>query len=910
MKTLILLLIFFLPFTDLLAQPEQEIRKPWESQNLSFTEFVNKAEQLYNLRFFYKEEWMQDLQLQIQKGDYSATELIDNFFKGTSFYYFISASGNVVITRNFAVKMTHRKQEADTNFMPPADIYESDENVFRSGNLVYDIGNPAEKNRTGNVVISGYINDRDTREPVSGVTVYAVKQAVGTMSNAFGFFSITLPRGTHMIQFSFIGMKEKQIHVNLYSSGELNVEMNSTLIPLKETIVSAQKNIMFQRYEVGVEKINIASFKLLPTSMGESDIFKSVLLIPGVQSVGEGSTGFNVRGGSTDQNLILLYGSPIYNASHFFGFFSVVNSDIIKDVTLFKGGIPARYGGRISSVLDISAREGNRKEFTGNAGISPITTHLMIEGPLIKDTLTFMLNGRTTYSNWIFKLIDDPSLKNSRASFNDLNGKLTYDFNRNNKLDLSAYLSNDSFRLNSDSVYSYVNSIVAFRWRHFFSSRFLSSLSVNNSSYRYDISSQSIATEGFILAHNINSTGLKADFNWFEGRNEVNFGVDLMRYSVLPGSYLPSNDSSLVVPDVIQRETALETGVYIEDKYVLNDYLSVNAGLRFSSFFVFGPKSVLLYEPSFSKRLTTVSDTLNFKANDLYRTYAGPEFRLSLNFKLSSISSLKLNYNRTKQYLHLLSNTTSISPYDTWKLSDYYIKPQTGDQYAMGFYILLPKGIETSIDVYYKKIRNMVDYKGGTKLIMNGNVEKDLVSVIGRAYGIELLIKKTEGRVRWSAGYTYARTFLKSVAKFSDEVINAGKWFPANFDKPNDLITTFNYIFSRRLSVSGNYTWSTGRPITYPIATYHIGDVTMVHYSERNKYRIPDYMRLDLSVNMSGNLKSKKLAHQNWTFSIYNVLGRENVYSVYFKNENKVITGYKLSVFGRAIPSLTYSFDF
>ena len=909
MKSSILFLALFLIFAhDLSAQEER--RKPWESGELSFIEFVTKAEQLYSLRFFYKEEWVKDVKPSIPQGDFTPAELLDKLINGTSLYYFIDASGNVVITRNFAVRMTNQPVVSDGKFIPPTDIYDSGDKGLMTGNVLYDIGIPAEKNRQGDVVISGYITDRDTREPVSGVTVYVVKQAKGTMSNAFGFYSLTLPRGSHLIQLSFIGMKEKQVNVNLYSSGELNVEMNSTLIPLKETVVSAQKNVMHQRYEVGVEKINIASFRLLPTSMGESDIFKSVLLIPGVQSVGEGSTGFNVRGGSTDQNLLLLYGAPIYNASHFFGFFSVVNSDIIKDVTLFKGGIPARYGGRISSVLDISAREGNRKEFGGSAGISPITTHLMIEGPLIKDTLTFMLNGRTTYSNWIFKLIDDPSLKNSRASFNDLNGKLTYDFNRNNKIDLSAYLSHDSFRLNSDTVYSYNNSIISFKWRHFFSSRFLSALSLNNSNYKYDISSKSTVTEGYILSHSINSSGLKADFNWFEGRNEINFGMDLMKYSVLPGSYLPSNDSSLVIPDIIQREDALETGLYIEDKYIFTDYLSVNAGLRFSSFFAFGPQSVMLYEPSFSKSLSTVSDTLQFNQNELYKSYAGPEFRVSLNFKLSSKSSLKLNYNRTRQYLHLLSNTTSISPSDTWKLSDYHLKPQLGDQYAIGFYQLLPKGIETSAEVYYKEIQNMVDYKGATKLIMNRNIEKDLVDVIGKAYGIELLVKKSEGRVRWSVGYTYARTFLKSIGKFSDEIINSGKWFPANFDKPNDLITTFNYIFSRRLSISGNYTWSTGRPITYPIATYHMGDLTMVHYSERNKYRIPDYMRLDLSVKMSGDLKSRKIAHPNWTFSVYNVLGRENVYSVYFKNENKVITGYKLSVFGRAIPSLTYSFDF
>jgi hypothetical protein len=295
----------------------------------------------------------------------------------------------------------------------------------------------------------------------------------------------------------------------------------------------------------------------------------------------------------------------------------------------------------------------------------------------------------------------------------------------------------------------------------------------------------------------------------------------------------------------------------------------------------------------------------------LYKSYTGPEFRISLNFRTGTRSSFKLNYNRTRQYLHLLSNTTSISPTDTWKLSDYYLKPQIGDQYAVGFYqMLFNNSIETSVELYYKEIKNMLDFKGGTNLVMAENIEKDVVNVKGRAYGLELSLKKNEGRVRWSVGYTYARTFLKSIGKFSDEIINNGEWFPANFDKPNDLVATFNFLFSRRFSFSANYTWSTGRPITYPVSTYYMGDILLVHYSDRNKYRIPDYMRLDMSLKLSGNLRSHKIANPHWIFSVYNLLGRQNVYSIYFKHENKTVNGYKLSVFGKAIPSVSFNFDF
>ncbi len=718
-----------------------------------------------------------------------------------------------------------------------------------------------------------------------------------------------MPRGSYVLQFSFIGMKEKQMNVNLYGSGEINVEMNSVLIPIKETIISAQKSVLLQRYETGVEKINITTLKLLPTAMGESDIIKSILLIPGIQSVGEGSSGFNVRGGSSDQNLILLYGAPIYNSSHFFGFFSAVNSDIIKDVTLYKGGMPARYGGRASSVLDIGTAEGNRQEFSGNAGISPVATHLMVQGPILKDKLTYILCGRTTYSNWVLDVIDNAMLNKSKASFYDFNAKITYDLDKNNKIDLSGYLSHDSFRFYSDTVFNYDNSAFALRWRHFFNSRFFSVVSINNSNYRYNVTSQDPPEEAFSLSHRINSTGLKADLNWYQGRNEINYGLELTRYAVMPGSYLPSGDSSMIVENIIEKERGLEGALYIEDKLVLTDYLSINAGLRFSSYFAFGPNTFFKYDPEYSRRSSTITDTLNFKS--LYKTYAGPEFRVSMNFRTSGKSSFKINYNRTRQYLHLLSNTTSISPTDTWKLSDFYFRPQIGDQYSAGYYQMIRRNsIEASAEVYYKAIQNMVDFKTGTDLVMNENIETDLVNVKGKAYGAELMLKKNDGRVRWSVGYTYSRTFLKSTGKFSDEQINGGEWFPANYDKPHDLILTLNYLFSRRYSFSANYTWSTGRPVTYPVSSYHLGDLLLTQYSLRNEYRIPDYMRLDISLKLSGNLKSRKIAHPHWIFSVYNVLGRENVYSVYFRNENDKIVGYKLSVFGRAIPSLSFNFDF
>ena len=910
MKFKICLLILLLFFAcNLKAQEKYTIS--WDYKDLSFKEFVLKAESQLAVKFYYKEDWVTDLKLSDYAGCTTLSCILDNLFNGTSLYYLIVDSESVVITKNFTVNASKIPVKNGNKVITKTENTDTREARQMAENLSVYIGNPSDRDKPGNVTVSGLITDRNIGEPITGVNVFIQKLSIGTNTNQYGYYTLTLPRGIHLVKFSFIGMREKNITLNLFGPGEMNIEMDKTFILLKETVISAQVNNILQRFEVGAEKINIRSLKLLPTSMGESDLLKGILLIPGVQSVGEGSAGFNVRGGSADQNLILIYGAPVYNSSHFFGFFSAVNTDIIKDVTLYKGGIPSRLGGRISSVLEIGTKEGNNKEFAGSAGISPITTHLMVEGPLKKNKLAYILTARTTYSDWILKLIDNPILNKSRASFYDLNGTITYSLNKNNKLDLSSYFSHDLFQINSERTYRYNNNIFALKWHHFFSSRFFSSFSINNSFYKYDISDQEVTAEAYRMSHKINSTGLKADLNWLHGRNEINFGLDLNRYAVMPGNYNPLGDSSLVTLRTIERERALEASLYFEDKFILTDKISLNMGMRMSSFFSFGPQTFMIYDPRYSKSRSSVIDTLNFKSGEISKWYAGPELRISLNYRITDNNSLKVNYSRTRQYIHLLSNTISISPTDTWKLCDYYLKPQIGDQFAIGFYqMFFNSRLETSAELYYKQIQNMLDFKGGATLTMDENIEQNLINGRGKAYGLELVLKLTAGKVLCSIGYTYSRTFIKSTGSFPEEDVNSGNWYPASYDKPNDLVVTFNYLYSRRLSFSSSYTWSTGRPVTYPVAIYYIDKIPLVQYSDRNKYRVPDYSRLDISIKVSGNLRSKKIAHPNLTFSVYNLLARKNVYSVYFRNNGYVVNGYMLSVFGKAIPSVTFSFDF
>lgn len=884
----------------------------WDYSRGTFQDFVTEAEKNFNIRFYYRDEWVNNLELRNWGDSLTVAGVLDNLFLGRELFYSTDKRGNIIITRGYAIKSFEARGDKGESYLPPVDYTSGEKQKSFNENVLMEVGNVADRNRPGNAVITGFIRDKNTQEALIGVAVYIRELSKGTVTNEYGLYSLSVPRGTYNIKFSSLGLKEVSVNASIYGNGKMDIEMAPTLIPLKEAVVTADRNNVLQRFEVGLEKISIQTVRLMPTSLGETDVLKSMLLLPGVKTVGEGSSGFNVRGGSADQNLILLYGAPVFNSSHFFGFFSSVNSDIIKDVLLYKGGIPAQYGGRVSSVIDIVALDGNKEEFRGNAGISPITAHLFVEMPVVKEKMSVVLAARSTYSNWVLKMVEDPALRNSMASFYDFNGRIVYEIDNNNRLELSSYLSHDAFRFNSDTLYSYNNRIISARWRHSFNPNFYMISSANTSMYDYSVESKSDNENAFVLNHKLSYVSIKNDFNWFMRKNQrVNFGIDLNSYSIRPGDYLPAHDSSLIRPEIIDRDRALEGALYIDDKINISDKLSVNIGLRYSLFASLGPRQVQLYLDDRPRSQSTVYDTLVFGGGDIARTYSGPEYRASFNYMLSGSSSVKINYNRTRQYLNILSNTTSISPTDTWKLCDYYLRPQTGDQISAGFYQSINKiSMEWSAEVYYKKIRNMIDFKGGTNLIMNENIEKDIVSLEGKAYGIEMMLRKKIGKTAWNLSYTYSRILVRSVTDFDPEKINSGNWFPASYDKPNDFTASCNYTVSRRLSFSFNYTYSTGRPVTYPVAVYQNEGKWLFEYSDRNKYRIPDYSRLDFSARLSGNLKSRKLMNPFWTFSCYNVLGRENVYSVYFTTSGNSVKAYKLSVFARAIPTLTYSFDF
>jgi hypothetical protein len=890
---------------------------------ISFQEFVTRVETGTNYHFYYDSAETDSIIVNLQVQHARLGDVLDQLFAHTNFHYATDAGGNVYITRRNAIQ-TALPQGFFRDIPSAADTLgetswklsgePADKKALRSSleNKLIPIGIPSNHPAPGNTTVVGYVRDIRSGEALIGAAVYIDNPPIGAITDAYGYFTLTLPRGRHVLQVSSAGMKDTKRQIMLYSNGKLNIEMEEYVPSLLAVTVIAEKRSNIKALQMGVERLNIKTIKQIPTVLGEADILRAVLTLPGVTSVGEASTGFNVRGGSADQNLILFNDLTIYNPSHLFGFFSAFDPDIIKGVELYKSSIPEKYGGRLSSVLDVSTRDGNSKKLSGSIGIGPLTSKVMLEGPLVKDKTSFILSGRTTYSDWILNTIPNSAYKNSSASFNDLDLHISHTLNAKNNIYLTGYLSDDAFRLNSDTTYRYGNRNANIKWKHIFSNQFYGVLTAGIDRYQYSQSSDKNQVDAYKFAYNINQENFHADFSYSPSyRHALDFGLQSIYYQLNPGSQVPVGSASLVTPNTVPREQALENSVYAGDQYTITSNLALNVGLRYSLYNYLGPHDVYTYVPGLPLETGTLQDTLHYAAGKNIKTYQGPEYRMSVRYTLSENASFKLSYNTLRQYIHLLSNTTAISPADTWKLSDPNIRPQLGDQYSLGFYRNIPsRNLEASIEVYYKNIRNYLDYKSGAVLLLNHHIETDVINTRGKAYGAEFLIKKTAGKLNGWLSYTYSRTLLQQDDALAGETINGGKYYPASFDKPHSVNFIGNYRFSHRYSISLNTVYSTGRPITLPIATFYLGGAQRVYYSDRNQYRIPDYFRADISMNMEGNHKVKQFFHNSWSFGVYNITARKNPYSVYFTESGGTIKGYKLSIFGTAIPFVTYNIRF
>lgn len=769
------------------------------------------------------------------------------------------------------------------------------------------------------VTLSGTIANKTNNETLIGATISVPEANISAATNSYGFYSISLPKGEYTIVVTYPDFEQTEEKVSLSRSIKRNfvITESSRTKSIEEVVLkgtSSKTNI--RTPEMSVNKLSIATIKKMPAVMGEVDILKSILQLPGVSTGQEGASGFNVRGGSVDGNLVLLDEAIIYNTSHLFGFFSVFNSDVIKDLKLYKGGIPANFGGRISSVLDIYQKEGSNKEYHLTGGIGAVSSRLMVEGPIVKEKSSFVVAGRASYAHLFLKLADEPN----SVSFYDLNAKLNYKLNDKNSLYLSGYFGKDYMNFNNSLKNDYGNILFNARWNHIFSDKLFSNASFIYSNYNYGLQ---IKFAGIDWRSDIKNYNFKYDFkHYLSEKINLSYGVNSIYYQFNPGTIKPFDETSPVLPDQIAKKTAFENAVYISAEQKFGNKFSINYGLRYSNFTRLGAQEVNTYANNeavvYNQEIHAYeqgrpTESISYGKNKKIANFGNVEPRLGIAYILDDNQSLKASYNRMSQYIQLISNTASVSPLDIWTPSDQFLKPQILDQVALGYFRNFYNGkYSLEMETFYKKIKNKADYIDGADLIANKNIEQVMLNGEGRAYGLEIMIKKNTGKLTGWLSYTLSRAEQRTPGRNANEPgINKGEWYRANYDKTHNLSLTAAYQFTKKWSFGGIFTYQTGKAATFPNGKYQYQGITIANYGVRNANSLPAYHHLDLSATWTPKPDSQKRWKGEWVFSVYNVYGRSNAAAITFGQnlDTGLSEARKMSIFG-IIPSVTYNFKF
>jgi hypothetical protein len=752
------------------------------------------------------------------------------------------------------------------------------------------------ENIANKFTISGFVKDSLSGESLVGAAI-TVKElpATGTVTNAYGFFSLTIPEGDYTLTAHFTGYKSLTVHTTLKQNVKQNFNLVEKSIEQKEIIVTGEKrNDNVTNTQMGIEKLDVKEIQNIPVLFGEKDVLKTLQLLPGIKSAGEGNSGIYVRGGGADQNLILLDEATVYSASHFLGFFSVFNSDAIRDITIYKGTMPAEYGGRLSSVLDIKMKEGNDKHFAVNGGIGLIASRLTVEGPIVDEKSSFSISGRRTYADLFLKLSKDSSINQSRLYFYDLNAKVNYQLGENDRIYLSGYFGNDVLGLGNIVGINWGNSTGTLRWNHLFSDKMFSNTSLIYSMYDYNIDLNFSGNKITIFSR-IQDYNFKEDLHYFlDDVNGIKFGLNSVYHVIVPGTVTATNNSQTNSLQLTNKYS-WENSLYVSHEYKPTPIINLEYGLRFSSFSVLGPGILYTYND-----LGETLDSLPYSSGKFIKIYFNVEPRITLTYILNDESSLKTSYVRSTQNLHLLSNSTSSNPTDMWIPSSNNVQPEISDQVSLGYYRNFDDNTyEFSAETYYKNLQHQIDYKNGAQLNFNENVESQLLYGSGRAYGIELFLKKKYGRFNGWIGYTLSRVELKF------PTVNNGNYYPARQDRTHDISIVGIYQASEKWTLSATWVYNTGNAVTFPSGKYEIDGRILNYYTERNAYRMPAYHRLDLGATWQS-------VNSSWTFSLYNAYGRQNAYSIRFQvdpNDNTKTQAVQTALF-RFVPSVTYNFRF
>lgn len=750
--------------------------------------------------------------------------------------------------------------------------------------------------------LNGTLTDAATGESLIGVTVRS-ENGLGAVSNEYGFYSLTLPAGEHTFSFAYLGYVTLARKLSLHQNQKLDIALYDNSTILSEVEIKAEKrDERVEQAQMGVEKINMSELKSLPMLLGERDVLKTIQLLPGVKSAGEGNTGFYVRGGAADQNLILLDEAPVYNASHLLGFFSTFNADAVKDATLYKGSMPPQYGGRISSVLDIKMNDGNNQDFDISGGLGIISSKLNVEGPIQKGNSSFLITARRTYLDLFLLASSDSNTRSTVLYFYDLNAKVNYQINSRNRLFVSGYFGRDVLKFGSGSFgVNWGNTTATLRWNHLFSDRLFSNTSLIYSNYDNKIAIKFGAND-FRISSRIQDYNLKQDFQWFpDSRNTVKYGFQIINHTITPSSVDASEASDLINNTAAQKRYGLESAAFVSHEWQATKYLNIIYGLRVSDFAVLGAGDFYTYDTE-----GKIVSTTTYGKGALVKNYIVPEPRLAASFRLTERSSVKIGYTRNAQYLHLLSNSTAANPTDLWMPSTNNVKPELADQVSLGWFRNFGSQslFEFSAETYYKSMLNQIDYRNGAEIQGNANPEADLLYGSGRAYGLELMLKKKTGPFNGWISYTLARTERKIPG------INNGNYYAAKQDRTHDLSVVVMYQLSARWQLSGNWIYYTGNAVTFPNGKYEVNGATTFYYTERNGYRMPDYHRLDLGATFLA--KKTKRFKSEWAFSIYNVYNRKNAYTITFRDSETnpgATETVKTSLFG-IVPSVSWNFKF
>ena len=767
--------------------------------------------------------------------------------------------------------------------------------------------------------LSGIITDSKSNESIIGVNLFIPALKTGVTTNEYGFYSITIPKGIYKIQISYVGYQTLEETITLDKKSKINFKLSSKEEQLQEVLVTGSRNATnIRKAEMSVNKLSISSIKKMPVVLGEVDIIKSLLLLPGVTNAGEGASGFNVRGGGADQNLILLDEATIFNSSHVFGFFSVFNPDAIKDLKLYKGGIPARFGGRASSVLDIYQKDGNSTDFHVNGGIGLISSRLLAEGPIVKNKGSFLIGGRSSYAHLFLKLSEKQ--KNNAAYFYDLNAKFSYKLNTNNNLYLSGYFGRDVFSLNKSFTNIYGNSTLNLRWNHLFSDKLFSNMSLIYSDYYYGLDLDFV---GFKWDSGIKNYNFKYDFkNYISDHFKLNFGVNAIYYDFNPGTIKPSDANSGINFDQLEKKKAFEPALYIESENEISKKITLTYGLRYSLFYRLGQSNVNVYENNnpvlFNQALqiyekATPIQSVFYNKNKTIAHFNNLEPRAAIAYQLNDNQSLKMSYNRMVQYLQLISNTTSPTPLDVWTPSDNFIKPQIADQVALGYFRNFDDNkYSLEVESYYKKVKNRLDYIDGADLIANDAIEQIILHGQLRSYGLELMLRKNEGKFNGWISYTLSKSEQKTPGRNTNESgINNGNWYNSVYDKLHNIAFTSNYNWNKKWSFGANFILQSGQPVTYPNGQYQYQDIMVPNYGLRNENRLPAYHHLDISATLTPHKNDNRNWKAEWVFSIYNLYNRRNAASINFRQNadtgnNEAV---RTSIFGM-VPAVSYNFKF